>query len=529
MAAACFLSLLPAFPRLAAPLPASLSPAAVCSPFPRRAVYMCVDAAPTEGRRHTFGPLAISEAMQARLHAAGYTHPMEIQREAMPLIAEGRNVVLHAATGSGKTLAFLAPLLAQPFEGRGVRVLIVSPSQELAIQLAADAQPLLAEDAQLLLAISTNEAGEREQEEALLRPAVAPRVIVGTPQRLVDLLISPKARHLVGGIQAVVLDEVDLLLPPSPTRDDQPPRFSRGEPSRSRGRGEPSRGRGARMGRGGGERRGAAQYIGGSIERRLQSKRTTEYLLESLLRNRRPGKPPPQLVSCSATITADLRRRIGALIGGDGKKGAGVVVTAAPAHPSPARLKKYGVGAVQIPSTISHSAYVGLPSGELSMLKVVFEEHAPEAPLLVLPNGRSVSKMVAALRDAGFDGAIPLVEALGVPLHSDGGGGGGGSQAAMLQGRAALQRAFATREAVPLLVTTEHSARGVDLKGVDVVVLLGVPRHLEAYVHLAGRTAREGRRGRAVSVVTSDEEQLRLDTFRRELGITIESVELKFL
>ncbi|KAL3903507.1 MAG: hypothetical protein SGPRY_011648, partial [Prymnesium sp.] len=108
---------------------------------------------------------------------------------------------------------------------------------------------------------------------------------------------------------------------------------------------------------------------------------------------------------------------------------------------------------------------------------VVFEEHEPAAPLLVIPNGRSMQKTIASLKKAGFTGATPLVEALGVPMSGEDGEGvvapGGGSQAMMLQQRASIKQAFEKREQVPLLVTTEHSARGVDLKAVDVVILLG--------------------------------------------------------
>eukprot|EP00966_Prymnesium_polylepis_P278396 6432652-Prymnesium_polylepis.1 len=55
---------------------------------------------------------------------------------------------------------------------------------------------------------------------------------------------------------------------------------------------------------------------------------------------------------------------------------------------------------------------------------------------------------------------------------------------------------------------------------------MGLPKHLESYVHVAGRTAREGRRGRAVSLITDDDELGRLDDFRRALGIKIDIVDL---
>jgi superfamily II DNA/RNA helicase len=85
--------------------------------------------------------------VQQRMHAAGYVRPLPIQRAALAPIANGSNVVLHAATGSGKTLAYLVPILAKISPASsGLQAIIVSPSQELAIQIAAEAQRLLASE-----------------------------------------------------------------------------------------------------------------------------------------------------------------------------------------------------------------------------------------------------------------------------------------------------------------------------------------------------------------------------------------------
>ena len=76
---------------------------------------------------------------------------------------------------------------------------------------------------------------------------------------------------------------------------------------------------------------------------------------------------------------------------------------------------------------------------------------------------------------------------------------------------------------------TEHSVRGIDFKGVDAVFLIGLPSRVESYIHVAGRTAREGRKGRAVSLLTEAEEVERLRSFGNELGIQVETVDVKFL
>ena len=69
----------------------------------------------------------------------------------------------------------------------------------------------------------------------------------------------------------------------------------------------------------------------------------------------------------------------------------------------------------------------------------------------------------------------------------------------------------------------------LDLKGIDCVLLMGLPQRADAYVHVAGRTAREGRRGRAVSLIFSEQDEARLGECKAELGIKVSSVDLKWL
>ena len=80
-----------------------------------------------------------------------------------------------------------------------------------------------------------------------------------------------------------------------------------------------------------------------------------------------------------------------------------------------------------------------------------------------------------------------------------------------------------------MLGPTEHSARGLDLKGLDAVIMVGLPARVESYVHVAGRTAREGRKGRAVSLLTTEEEVERIGAFGKKLGVVVEMVDVRFL
>ena len=95
--------------------------------------------------------------------------------------------------------------------------------------------------------------------------------------------------------------------------------------------------------------------------------------------------------------------------------------------------------------------------------------------------------------------------------------------------RADASQKNAELASAPLVVITEHSARGLDFKRIDAVFLVGLPKRVESYIHVAGRTAREGRKGRAVSLLTDEKDVDRLSAFGRELGVRIETVDVRFL
>ncbi len=74
------------------------------------------------------------------IDALGFEKPTPIQTQAIPPALEGRDILACAQTGSGKTAAFLLPVLHQIIQqpGRRTRALVVTPTRELAAQVAAD-------------------------------------------------------------------------------------------------------------------------------------------------------------------------------------------------------------------------------------------------------------------------------------------------------------------------------------------------------------------------------------------------------
>src|SRR5438046_6530266 len=87
-----------------------------------------------------FAGLGLDDSILATLGELGYEEPTPIQREAIPVLLAGRDVLGQAATGTGKTAAFALPLLQRIAEGPAARgrttALVLVPTRELAMQVA---------------------------------------------------------------------------------------------------------------------------------------------------------------------------------------------------------------------------------------------------------------------------------------------------------------------------------------------------------------------------------------------------------
>ncbi|PNG25570.1 DEAD/DEAH box helicase [Methylocella silvestris] len=159
-----------------------------------------------------FSGLGLAAPLLLALSKLGYSTPTPIQAQAIPHVLTGRDLVGIAQTGTGKTAAFALPILhqlaanpQQPPRG-GARVLVLSPTRELASQIAESFRSLGSE-MQLSVAVVFGGVPHGAQIRALQRGL---DVLVATPGRLVDHLDSGVA-HL-GKTEFFVLDEVDQML-----------------------------------------------------------------------------------------------------------------------------------------------------------------------------------------------------------------------------------------------------------------------------------------------------------------------------
>ena len=158
----------------------------------------------------TFASLGLGPELLAPLAALGYEEPTHIQREAIPLLLAGRDMLGQAATGTGKTAAFALPLLSRIEEGKArphqPAVLVLVPTRELANQVAEAFHRYGASAGRVVLPVYGGQ-DFRRQVLALKRGA---HVVVATPGRALDHL--RQGTLAVSGLQAIVLDEADEML-----------------------------------------------------------------------------------------------------------------------------------------------------------------------------------------------------------------------------------------------------------------------------------------------------------------------------
>lgn len=151
-----------------------------------------------------------SELLQA-IEELGYDRPTVIQAEAIPHALDGRDVLASAPTGTGKTAAFLLPMIQHlqdfPRKKPGpARVLVLTPTRELAIQVADQARAL-AKHTQLKIFTITGGISYDEHAELLGKTQ---DIVVATPGRLMEYIESE--RFDCRAIECLILDEADRML-----------------------------------------------------------------------------------------------------------------------------------------------------------------------------------------------------------------------------------------------------------------------------------------------------------------------------
>ena len=174
------------------------------------------DEAPTDAPASGgFGDLGLKPALLTALTGLGYEEPTPIQREAIPLMLEGGDMLGQAATGTGKTAAFALPILNRIDRNDAAipLALIVVPTRELAVQVSEAFFKYGRESRVQVLPVFGGQPISR-QLQALKRGV---HVVVGTPGRVIDHI--KRGSLNLDAVQTVVLDEADEMLDMGFTED----------------------------------------------------------------------------------------------------------------------------------------------------------------------------------------------------------------------------------------------------------------------------------------------------------------------
>jgi len=168
----------------------------------------------------SFESLALNDVLNRALADAGYTTPTEVQSRAIPPALAGRDLMVSSSTGSGKTASFVLPALTRVLAARGdasqrrergttygPRVLILTPTRELAMQVAKAVYDYGRHVQGLRVATVVGGVPYAAQLKALRGPL---DVLIATPGRLIDHMESGKA--ILSNIEMLVLDEADRML-----------------------------------------------------------------------------------------------------------------------------------------------------------------------------------------------------------------------------------------------------------------------------------------------------------------------------
>jgi superfamily II DNA/RNA helicase len=168
----------------------------------------------------TFESLGLPEALIRAVADAGYDAPTSVQSAAIPPALAGSDLMVAAATGSGKTASFILPALQRVLAARGdaakrrergvtygPRILVLTPTRELAIQIARAAEVYGRHVPGLRVATVVGGVPYAAQLKALRGPL---DILIATPGRLLDHLQTGKA--VLGHVEMFVLDEADRML-----------------------------------------------------------------------------------------------------------------------------------------------------------------------------------------------------------------------------------------------------------------------------------------------------------------------------
>lgn len=149
----------------------------------------------------------LSENLQKSLELLNYTKPTDVQKEVIPLVLNGKDVIVKSQTGSGKTASFVIPICEKlSWEDNAAQALVLTPTRELAIQVREDITNI----GRFKRIKSSALYGREPFSKQALEIKQKTHIVVGTPGRVMDHII--KGTFDISNIKYLVIDEADEML-----------------------------------------------------------------------------------------------------------------------------------------------------------------------------------------------------------------------------------------------------------------------------------------------------------------------------
>jgi len=363
----------------------------------------------------SFRKLGLSEQLLKLLEKAGFSEPSEIQEKVIPLVLRGKDVIGGSATGSGKTLAFGAGIIEKTEPNRGLQVLILTPTRELAEQVG-NVFARFSEYRKLKVAIVYGGVNINHQ----IRDLRDSEIVVGTPGRIIDHM--ERGTINFSELKVLVLDEADRMLDMGFIHD-------------------------------------------------------VEKIIKNCPRER-------QTLLFSATISADIEHITA-------RHMRNPVTISVESYVDPSKLEQIYY---DVPKNLKFSLLVHLLKRESHKLVMVFCNTRHNTDFI----GRNLGNL-------GIDV---------LAIH------GGLTQ----QKRNKIMEKFSDNR-VHVLVCTDIAARGLDIKGISHIYNYDIPKTSKDYIHRIGRTARAGKEGIAINIL-SDRDYDNFWNVLKDSSLSIERAKL---
>ena len=354
------------------------------------------------------GRFKIDKKLLSNLIDNDFIEPTAIQCESIPITLSNRDLIACAPTGSGKTLAFLIPLIQQLIinhvdKNYGIRGLIISPTNELAVQIFQELETLV-RGKKLTIGILSKQLASKLNNDIV--KASKYDIIESTPLRLIDIVKNEKID--LSKVEQLVIDEADKL------------------------------------------------FDHGFAEQ-------TDEILNHLT------NPKIRKSMFSATIPSGVEEMAHSIM------------------KDPIRVI---IGHKEAASTTIDQklVFTGNEEGKLLAIRQMVQNGEFKPPIIIFL--QSITRAKALFHELVYDKLnVDVIHAERTPKQRD-----------------EVIKRFKNGD-IWVLITTDVLARGVDFKGVNLVINYDVPQSAQAYVHRIGRTGRGGRAGRAVTFFTKEDDK----------------------